>query len=189
MGGDGLLLSVHSQEGYGHGTGREEIRDRVEEFEGETILLKDEGAGEVYGGENMYDLVIEEDQLYGELDDEVASVIDRVYDEVELIGIYGCECVANTAESLDLDSVEINPEATVDQSFGSGEYLVSQVMEDDSKIGWYVDRFRDPEVADRIRFRDGVLEDFPEYKQRSENKQKNSAVTVDEEDEGVEILT
>ena len=157
---DDLLISVHSQEGYGHGTGEEEIRDRVDGFDGHTVLLKDEDAGEVYGGEEIYDFVIEDD-FYGNLDDDISNVVNQVYEDVELIGIYGSECVANTAESIGAENVRLNPNALVDQIFGEGDFVVSDLLDsgDAETIQKYAQKFRNEDTAGRLMYEGGFLQD------------------------------
>ncbi|EGQ43632.1 MAG: hypothetical protein J07AB43_16230 [Candidatus Nanosalina sp. J07AB43] len=183
-----VLISVHSQYGYGHGEGRDEIIHRTEEFEGHTILLKDDDAGEVYGDEDMYDLVVEDD-LYGNLDEDLSNVVRQAYGNIEIIGIYGSECVANTAESIGIEEVTINPDALVDQTFGSGDYLVSDLLEtrDPEIISRYVEKFRNADTAGRIEFKDGLLDDYNISLDVPVNS--SEGVEAADEDEGVEILT
>jgi uncharacterized protein YlzI (FlbEa/FlbD family) len=182
-----VLISVHPQYGYGHGEGRDEIVNRVEEFDGHKILLKDEDEGDVYGDEEVYDLVIQDDQ-YGNLDDELSSVIGQVYEDIEIIGMYGSECVANAAESIGIDEITINPDATVDQTFGNGNYIVSDVLEsgDPEDIGKYVNKFMNEDTAGRVELEDGLLKDHNYSTQVSDI---DDDFEVADEDEGVEIIT
>jgi hypothetical protein len=120
-------LSVHSQYGYGKGVGEERITERLEESDADKILLKDEDEGEIYGEKELYDLVICEDENNGKLEDPIANVIEDKYDEVEVIGMYGNECVRNAVNQL--DNAEADIDAVVDQDIDE-TYVISDKLEE-----------------------------------------------------------
>jgi hypothetical protein len=122
-----LILSVHSQYGYGKGVGEEQITERLEESDADKILLEDEDEGDIYGERELYDLIISKDENNGRLEDSIANVIEEKYDEVEVIGMYGNECVRNAVNQL--DNAEANLDAVVDQDI-EDTYVISDKLEE-----------------------------------------------------------
>ncbi|MEF8880717.1 MAG: hypothetical protein V5A72_02725, partial [Candidatus Nanohaloarchaea archaeon] len=123
------------------------------------------------------------------LDDEVSDVINQVYDEIELVGMYASQCVADVASSFDLDSVTIDPQATYGQDLaqepGEGTYSLSDKLDGhDEEISRFVDGFDNEEVAGRIKYGGDYLQNSPKLME---------TFTIDFEvkdhDKGVELIT
>lgn len=155
------LINVHGQQGLGRGCGEPEIIRAVEEAD-LAIALRQPGSGALYGTEDIYDIVLN-DEHNGHLPQSTADYLNRVRTEEtgadawRIGGMYGSECVANVAES-DIEGV-VDSSVTVDQEFERNpqNYIVSDELDGAyaGHIRSYLSKFRNPERAGQYLSMDG----------------------------------
>jgi hypothetical protein len=116
--------------------------------------LEQPGSGELYGGEDLYDMVLR-DEHNGHLAQQKVDYLERVRaDETDACawkigGIYGCQCVANVAET-NIDGL-VDADITVDQEFEKNpkNYILGDKLDGAyaGHIRSYLSKFRNPEKA------------------------------------------
>jgi hypothetical protein len=144
---------VHPQYGIGRGCGEDEIIQVAEDAD-LAVALEQPGSGELYGGEDLYDMVLR-DGHNGHLPQQKVDYMERVRENEtdarawKIGGIYGCECVANVAET-DIDGL-VDAGITVDQEFEKNpeNYVVGNKLDGSyaEHIRSYLSKFRNPEKA------------------------------------------
>ena len=147
------LIAVHPQYGIGRGCGEDEII-RAAEDAYFAVALEQPESGELYGGEDLYEVVLR-DEDNGHLPQEKVDWLERVRENEtdacawKIGGIYGCECVANVAET-DIDGL-VDADITVDQEFEKNpeNYIVGDKLDGAyaGHIRSYMSKFRNPEKA------------------------------------------
>jgi hypothetical protein len=147
-----VLICLHLQEGYGHGTAEEEIVEYLESFEGSVVGLTESGQGDIYGEEQDYDCIIRGGETAGKLYNEVKELFETSFDKYRVIGLYGSECIPNLVDSLGTEDVLVDSEAVIDQDFANGNYIVSERLRPGAvrHILEYGQDFLNSEILDRF---------------------------------------